>query len=117
MTGCGGFYKISPIKGLANSDTANQDRGFILDIAKYRIEIKKSAIKELNKIPEKDLKKVISRIKCLADDPRPRDCVKMAGGERYRIRQGNYRILYLIEDDVLVVYVVKIGHRKNVYRE
>lgn len=85
-------------------------------MAKYRIEIKKSAIKELNKIPKKDLKKIVSKIRSLADNPRPGDGEKLTGEERYRIRQGSYRIFYSIEDDLRLVYVVKIGHRKDVYR-
>jgi len=82
----------------------------------YRIEIKKSAVKELNAIPKKDLRKVVSKIRSLSDNPRLKGCVKLSGQERYRIRRGNYRILYSIEDDALVVYVVKIAHRKDVYR-
>lgn len=85
-------------------------------MGKYRIEIKKSAIKELNAIPKKDLKKIVFEIISLSDNPRPKECIKLSGGERYRIRHGNYRILYSIEDEILVVYVVKIGHRKDVYR-
>jgi mRNA interferase RelE/StbE len=85
-------------------------------MGKYRIEIKKSAIKELNTIPRKDLKKIVLKISSLSDDPRPKGCVKLSGMERYRIRQGNYRILYSIDDEILVVYVVKIRHRKEVYR-
>ncbi len=85
-------------------------------MAKYSIEIKKSAIKELNAIVKKDLKRILSKIRSLAFDPRPMGCVRLSGQERYRLRQGDYRILYSIEDDVCVVYVVKIAHRKDVYR-
>ncbi len=85
-------------------------------MGKYEIVIKKSAIKELNKIPKKDLKKVVSKIKSLSNNPRPKGCEKLTGIERYRIRQGNYRVLYSIEDDILTVYVVKIGDRKDIYR-
>jgi len=56
------------------------------------------------------------RIQSLADEPRPPGALKLSGRERYRIRQGRYRILYTIEDSVMVVYVIKIGDRKNVYR-
>ena len=83
---------------------------------KYKIEIKKSAVKELNSIPKKDLKKIVQKIRSLSDNPRPNGCVKISGQERYRIRQGDYRILYSIENEILVVYVIKIGHRKEVYR-
>lgn len=83
---------------------------------KYKIEIKESAVKELNSIPKKDLKKIVQKIRSLSDNPRPNGCVKISGQERYRIRQGDYRILYSIENEILVVYVIKIGHRKEVYR-
>ncbi len=85
-------------------------------MARFRIEIKKSAIKELESIPSGDLKKVMKRIETLADDPRPQGSKKLSGEEKYRLRQGNYRILYLIEDDLLIVYVVKVAHGKNAYR-
>ncbi len=85
-------------------------------MGKYKIEFKKSAIKELNTTPKNDLKRILAKIKSLSENPRPKGCIKLSGKERYRVRQGNYRILYSIEDDILVVYVVKVGHRKNVYR-
>ena len=84
-------------------------------MGKYKIEIKKSAAKELFLMPKKDLKRILKRIKNLSVDPRPIGCVKLSGQDRYRIRQGNYRILYSIEEEILVVYVVKIGHRKDIY--
>ena len=85
-------------------------------MAKYRIEIKSSAVKEIKKLPTSDLKKVLAKIESLAENPRPHDSVKLSGEEKYRIRSGDYRILYMIEDAVLVVYVVKIGHRKDIYK-
>lgn len=85
-------------------------------MAKYRIEIKKSAAKELGRIPKRDLRRIVRRISALAANPRPEGCVKLAAQEKYRIRQGEYRILYAIEDDVPTVCVVKIAHRRNVYR-
>jgi mRNA interferase RelE/StbE len=63
-----------------------------------------------------DRRLIIERIDSLADNPRPPGAFKLSGLERYRIRQGRYRILYTIEDSVLVVHVIKIGDRKNVYR-
>jgi len=85
-------------------------------VASYKLRIKKSAAKELAAIPRKaDRRRIVARIEGLADDPRPDGCRKLSGSERYRIRQGRYRIVYTIEDDVLVVYVIKIGDRKNVY--
>jgi mRNA interferase RelE/StbE len=86
-------------------------------VAKYKLRIKKSAAKELEAIPRKaDRQRIISRIKSLANDPRPSGCKKLSGSERYRLRQGSYRIIYATVDDELVVYVVKIGNRKNVYQ-
>jgi mRNA interferase RelE/StbE len=82
-------------------------------VARYRIEIKKSAIKELEIIPSRDLSRIMERIESLAGDPMPAGSKKLSGEEKYRIRQGNYRILYLIEDDLLIVYVVKVAHRKD----
>jgi mRNA interferase RelE/StbE len=85
-------------------------------MAKYRIEITSSAAKELSRIPGKDLRRIVARIQALADDPRPPGSKKLCAQEKYRIRQGDYRVLYQIEDDVLVVYVVKIAHRRDAYR-
>ena len=84
-------------------------------MAKYKIEVKKSAVKELESIPSNDLKRILAKIEMLADDPRPVGCIKLTGEEIYRIRQGNYRILYTIEDDILTVFIVKVGHRRDVY--
>jgi len=86
-------------------------------VARYKLRIKKSAAKELEVIHRKaDRRRIVARIKALSDDPRPPECKKLSGAERYRIRQGPYRIIYAIEDDQLIVYVVKIGDRKTVYR-
>jgi mRNA interferase RelE/StbE len=85
-------------------------------MAKYKIEIKKSAEKELNNSPHNDLKKIIQEITNLAENPRPSDCKKLTGEEKYRIRSGKYRIFYLIEDNILMVYIIKIGHRRDIYR-
>ena len=86
-------------------------------MARYKLRIKKSAAKELEVISRKtDRRRIIARIDALADNPRPAGCSKLSGSERYRIRQGPYRIVYAVEDDQQVVYVVKIGDRKRVYR-
>ena len=86
-------------------------------MAKYKILIKASAAKEIERLPSrKDRRRVVDRIRSLADDPRPRGCEKLSGQERYRLRQGNYRIIYSIADDILTVHVVKVGDRKDVYR-
>jgi mRNA interferase RelE/StbE len=85
-------------------------------VASYSILITRSAAKELESVPSKDRQRIIRRISALADDPRPEGSEKLSGDEKYRIRQGDYRILYSIEDDVLVVTVVRVGHRREVYR-
>jgi len=85
-------------------------------VGKYKIEIKRSAVKEIERLPRQDLEIILQRIASLADNPRPKDSKKLSAEETYRIRHGNYRILYVIADDVLIVYVVKVGHRKDVYR-
>jgi mRNA interferase RelE/StbE len=86
-------------------------------VARYSIRIKKTARKELEAINTKaDRLRIVKRIQSLADEPRPNGSLKLSGRERYRVRQGRYRILYTIEDALLTVYVIKVGHRKNVYR-
>ena len=85
-------------------------------MAKYSIEFKKSAVKELNKIPKKDLKIIVRKIASLENNPRPHDSKKLSGLEKYRIRHGQYRILYEIFDQLLIINVVKIGNRKDIYR-
>jgi len=85
-------------------------------MAKYKIEIKRSAVKEIKKIPVKDLKKILVKIASLTDNPRPQACVKLSADEKYRIRVGVYRILYETKDKLLVIIVVKVAHRKDVYR-
>jgi mRNA interferase RelE/StbE len=82
----------------------------------YRVFFKKSVQKDLSSIPKKDLKKILNRIQSLQDDPRPPGCEKLTGLARYRLRQGRYRILYSIQDDELTIWVVKVGHRKDIYR-
>ena len=85
-------------------------------MGKYKIDIKKSAVKEIEHLPRRDMQDVLDKITSLTKNPRPHDGKKLSGQEKYRVRCGDYRILYSIEDDILVVYVVKVGHRKNVYR-
>ena len=81
----------------------------------YSIEIKRSAVKEISKLPVNVLKRIIAKIEALSEDPRPPGCQKLSGDEKYRIRAGNYRILYMIEEGRLVVFVVRVRHRKDVY--
>jgi mRNA interferase RelE/StbE len=86
-------------------------------VASYRIRIKRSAAKELESIGTRaDRRRIVERIQALADDPRPPGSQKLSGRDRYRLRQGRYRILYSIQDEILVVHVVRIAHRKDVYR-
>jgi mRNA interferase RelE/StbE len=85
-------------------------------MAAYKIYFKKSVEKDFKVIPKKDLKKILERIEALAEDPRPPGCEKLSGQQRYRLRQGRYRILYSMQDDELTVWVVKVGHRRNIYR-
>ena len=84
--------------------------------ASYSLRIKRSGEKELRALPKKDLSKIVEKIQALSEDPRPPGYQKMSGHFQYRIRQGDYRILYLIDDDDRVVEIIKIGHRREVYR-
>ena len=87
-------------------------------MAKYSIRIKKSALKELEAVGTKvDRRRIVKRIESLSTDPRPAGSIKLSGLDRYRIRQGRYRILYTIEDMELLVYVIKVGDRKDVYKD
>lgn len=86
-------------------------------MANYKILIKSSAAKELARLPKIDIQRIASKIKSLSTDPRPHGCEKLSVQERYRIRQGKYRIVYSIEDDKLIVYVIKIAHRSVVYKK
>ncbi len=85
-------------------------------MAVYRVHFKASVEKDFTTIPKKDLKKILKRIEELADNPRPSGCEKLTGQERYRLRQGRYRIVYSIQDDELTVWVVKVAPRKDIYR-
>lgn len=86
-------------------------------MAEYKIYFRQSVLKDLAKIPKRELQRIIKRIEKLADDPRPRGCEKISGQDRFRIRQGSYRIVYSIQDDELTIWVVKIGHRRDIYRK
>ena len=85
-------------------------------MAAYKVHFKASVEKDFITIPKKDLKKILKRIEELADNPRLSGCEKLTGQERYRLRQGRYRIIYSIQDDELTVWVVKVGHRKDIDR-
>ena len=85
-------------------------------MANYSVLIRRSAAKEIEALPLKDRRRVITRIQGLAANPRPAGCEKLSGEEKYRIRQGDYRILYEIVDRDLIVTVVRVGNRRDVYR-
>lgn len=82
----------------------------------YEIVFKKSVKKDLKKVPKEDVLKILKLIRSLAENPRPPQVKKLSGQDRYRMRKGNYRILYTIEDAKLVITVVKVGDRRDVYR-
>jgi len=85
-------------------------------VASYRLLIKPSAVKELEALPLKDRRRVVARLRGLSGQPRPPGCEKLTGHDLYRVRQGNYRILYEVQDHDLTVAIIKIGHRREIYR-
>jgi mRNA interferase RelE/StbE len=85
-------------------------------VASYRLLIKPSAAKEIEALPRKERPRVVTRMRALAAEPRPPGSEKLSGHELYRIRQGDYRILYEIVDHDHTVTIIKIGHRRDVYR-
>jgi mRNA interferase RelE/StbE len=85
-------------------------------MAEYKVYFRESVEKDIRVIPKKDLRKILQRIELLASEPRPLGCEKLTGQERYRIRQGRYRIVYSVQDDKLTVWIVKVAHRKDIYR-
>lgn len=85
-------------------------------MARYKLVVRRSVAKDLQSLPQADVARILARIEALQMDPRPPGCEKLSGLERYRIRQGVYRILYEIADEVLTVVVVKVGHRREAYR-
>ncbi len=82
----------------------------------WRIVFRKSVSKDLRRIPRADVQRILATIDALAEDPRRLGAEKLSGSERYRIRQGTYRVLYEIRDEEILVIVVKVGHRRDVYR-
>jgi mRNA interferase RelE/StbE len=83
---------------------------------KYRIVFRKSVARDLRPMPTKDLRKILAIIESLSEESRPSGIEKLSGQDRYRLRQGNYRVIYEINDKEVVVAVVKVGHRKDVYQ-
>ncbi|HRW65752.1 MAG TPA: type II toxin-antitoxin system RelE/ParE family toxin [Candidatus Competibacter sp.] len=85
-------------------------------MASYELVFKKSVAKDLRSIPKKDVARILKRIEALRDDPRGEGCIKLSAQERYRVRQGVYRIIYEIREHELIVMVVKVGHRSEIYQ-
>jgi mRNA interferase RelE/StbE len=85
-------------------------------VASYSVLFKRSAAKEIEALPLKDRRRVVTKIQALGADPRGEGCEKLSGEEKYRVRQGDYRILYEITDSELIVTVVKVGNGRDVYR-
>ena len=85
-------------------------------MASYRLLIKPSAAKELEGLPARDRQRVATRMQGMSTQPRPPGCEKLTGADLFRVRQGNYRILYEVQDQDLTVTVFKVGHRRDVYR-
>ena len=85
-------------------------------MARYEVVFRKSVARDLRPIPGSDVARILAAIRSLAENPRPPQTRKLSGEEKYRLRCGVYRILYTIEDARLIVCIVKVGHRKDVYR-
>lgn len=85
-------------------------------MASYKLVVRKSVAKDLRFVPKRDVQRILKRIAALAEDPRPPDCEKLSGQEKYRLRQGIYRIVYEIRDETLIVTVVKVAHRHHIDR-
>ena len=85
-------------------------------MASYSLAFKKSVAKDLRSIPNKDVHRILKRIDTLCENPRAEGCVKLSNLEKYRVRQGVYRIIYEIQDNELIILVVKIAHRSQIYK-
>ena len=83
---------------------------------KYKLTFKKSVTKDFRNIPKHDVKRILNKIESLTINPRAEGCIKLSSKENYRVRQGLYRIIYQIRDDVLIVNVIKVSHRSDVYK-
>ncbi|MDP1932642.1 MAG: type II toxin-antitoxin system RelE/ParE family toxin [Gammaproteobacteria bacterium] len=86
-------------------------------MASYELIFRKSVARDMRTIPNRDVARILHCIDALQHNPRPGDCEKLSGQEKYRLRQGKYRIVYETRDTDLVVCVVKVGHRSSVYRK
>jgi len=86
-------------------------------MGRYRLVFRKSVAKDLRRIPNRDVRRILAAINMLSDNPRGQGCEKLSGQERYRVRQGDYRVIYEVHDAEMVVVVVKVAHRRDVYRD
>ncbi len=85
-------------------------------MASFKLVFRKSVAKDLRAIPKADVARLLARIRTIAQDPRGPGCEKLSGMDRYRVRQGRYRILYEVIDEQVVVIIVKVAHRRELYR-
>ena len=85
-------------------------------MARFELRFKRSVLKDLRGMPGKDVRRILKRIDALARDPRGEGCIKLTVKEYYRVRVGNYRVVYEIRDSELVILVIKVGHRSMIYR-
>ena len=86
-------------------------------MANYSLAFKKSVAKDLRNISNKDVKRILKCIETLRENPRAEGCIKLSAQERYRVRQGVYRIVYEIKDAELIILVIKVAHRSVVYKK
>jgi len=85
-------------------------------VASYNIDVRKSAAKEMAALPKRDCRPIVEKIRALGANPRPHGSEKLAGEDKYRIRHGDYRVLYEIDDDNKRITIVKVAHRREAYR-
>ena len=85
-------------------------------MARYELLYLPSIAKDLRGLPKADVRRILARAEQLREDPYPPNSLKLEGGDRYRVRQGDYRILYSVDDGRVIIYIIKIGHRRDVYR-
>ena len=85
-------------------------------MGRYRIVVRKSVFKDLERLPKKDVGRIVKAIRSLSEDPRPPQSKKLSGEEKYRLRCGAYRIIYEIQDEQLIICIVRVRHRKDAYR-
>ena len=86
-------------------------------MGKYKLIFRSSVAKDMHRLPNKDVSRILTRINQLSENPRGSGCEKLTEQERYRVRQGNYRIIYEIHDEAVVVEIVQVGHRREIYRK